>query len=97
MVPETQTNFLVDRGFIVVVPEYRLCPQTSVLEGPIQDAKDVLAWCQETLPSTMTAKNVRADPKKIVAMGHSAGGMLALITVSAQPPPPTPIDLSKLT
>lgn len=87
MVPETQINFLVDRGFIVVVPEYRLCPQTSVLEGPVQDAKDVLAWCQETLPSTMTAKHVRADPEKIVAMGHSAGGMLALVTGTCSSPP----------
>lgn len=81
MVPKTQISYLVDRGFVVVVPEYCLCPQVSVLEGPIQDAKGVLAWCQETLPSIMTSKDIQVDPKKIVAMGHSAGGMLALVTV----------------
>lgn len=82
MVPKTQISYLVSRGFVVVVPEYRLCPQVTVLEGPVQDARDVLQWCQESLPSILNEKNVQVDPKKVVAMGHSAGGMLALVTVS---------------
>lgn len=88
MVPKTQIAYLVARGFVVVVPEYRLCPQISVLEGPVQDAKDVLAWSQESLPSIMNEKDVRVDPRKIVAMGHSAGGMLALVTVGSLPSHP---------
>jgi acetyl esterase/lipase len=83
MIPQTQIDYLVSHGFVVVTPEYRLCPQVSVYDGPIQDAKDVLAWCQSTLPTLLKDKeNVNANGKRIVTMGHSAGGTLALHTVS---------------
>jgi acetyl esterase/lipase len=79
MIPKTQIAALVEKGFIVVTPEYRLCPQVSLYDGPVQDAKDVLAWCQEKLPTLL--KNLQVDSKIVVAMGHSAGGLLALTTV----------------
>jgi acetyl esterase/lipase len=78
-----QITYLVERGFVVVTPEYRLCPQVSLYDGPIQDAKDALKWCQTYLPALMEHKDVKVDAKKTVAMGHSAGGALALTTVSA--------------
>lgn len=82
MIPKTQIAYLVEHGFVVVTPEYRLCPQVSLEDGPIQDAKDVLKWCQEDLATLMKEKDVHVDGKKVVAMGHSAGGLLALTTVS---------------
>jgi acetyl esterase/lipase len=72
----------VRRGFAVVTPEYRLCPQVSLYDGPIQDAKDVFAWCQDRLPGMLLEESgVLVDKERIVSMGHSAGGMLALVTV----------------
>ncbi|KAF2024982.1 alpha beta-hydrolase, partial [Setomelanomma holmii] len=90
MVPQSQISGLVERGFVVVVPEYRLCPQVSLYEGPMEDAKDVLTWCRDELPTLLAEKNVILDTAKIVAMGHSAGGQLALIT-GTQPHPPVAI------
>jgi acetyl esterase/lipase len=84
MIPKSQIESLVNKGFLVVTPEYRLCPQVSLYEGPIQDAKDALKWCQEELPKLMSEKGVEVDRKRVVAMGHSAGGQLALTT--AHPP-----------
>lgn len=82
MVPEMQITHLIAKGFVVAVPEYRLCPQVSLYEGPIQDAKDVLKWCQEELPGLIkAAKDIDVDALRIGAMGHSAGGLLALTTV----------------
>lgn len=82
MIPKSQIARLIAKGFVVVVPEYRLCPQVCLYDGPIQDAKDVLKWCQEELPALLRkANNVEVDASRIVAMGHSAGGLLALTTV----------------
>jgi hypothetical protein len=89
MIPKKQITFLVQTGFVVVTPEYRLCPQASLYDGPIQDAKDVLAWCQKDLPPLMAEKDIQVNGTKVVTMGHSAGGMLALVTVHPTPPYPT--------
>ncbi|KAF1944903.1 alpha beta-hydrolase [Clathrospora elynae] len=93
MVPRSQTAHLVARGFVLVTPEYRLCPQVSLYDGPIQDAKDVLKWCQEELPALLKkAKGVEVDSSRIVAMGHSAGGLLALTTGLCLHPPRAIVD-----
>jgi acetyl esterase/lipase len=93
MIPERQVANLVGRGFVVVTPEYRLCPQVSLYEGPIQDAKDVYRWCQEELPGLLKeAKGVEVDASRIVAMGHSAGGQLALTTGLCPNPPRAIVD-----
>jgi acetyl esterase/lipase len=87
MIPQTQIAFLVNKGFVVVTPEYRLCPQVNLYEGPVQDAKDVYHWCREDLGTMLNKEGLKCnvDEEKIVVMGHSAGGMLALTTVR----PPT--------
>ena len=82
------------RGFVVVTPEYRLCPQVSLYDGPIQDAKDSLKWCQEELPALLKEKTgTDVDASRIVTMGHSAGGMLALTTGLCPKPPLAIVDL----
>jgi acetyl esterase/lipase len=77
---------------VVVTPEYRLCPQVSLYDGPIQDAKDVLRWCQHELPGLLENANVQVDSSRIVAMGHSAGGQLALTTGLCANPPLAIVD-----
>lgn len=62
-------------GFVVVIPDYRLYPQVRY-PGFLEDSAEALAW---------TSRRIAAyggDPKRIFAMGHSAGAynaaMLAL-------------------
>jgi len=79
---------LVELGFIVVLPEYRLCPQVSLRDGPVQDAADSLDWARNELPRLLKeTAGVEADPTKVCAMGHSAGGGLALSLGSLPNPP----------
>lgn len=93
MIPRNQIRSLLSKGFIVATPEYRLCPQISLYDGPIQDAKDVLKWCQEDLPALMLQMHsIEVDSSRVVAMGHSAGGLLALITGECPNPPRAIVD-----
>jgi acetyl esterase/lipase len=66
---------LAARGFVVVIPDYRLYPQVRYPDF-LDDSAQALAW---------TSRRIAAyggDPKRIFAMGHSAGAynaaMLAL-------------------
>jgi hypothetical protein len=67
---------------VVVVPDYRLCPQVSLYDGPITDARSCLAWTRNHLPHALEDVGVKADPTHIAAFGHSAGATLALHLVS---------------
>ena len=89
MIPQAQISALSKMGFVVVIPNYRLCPQVSVWEGPVQDSKDVLAWCQEELDGVLSKEDggVKVDGEKVAAVGYSAGGELALLLVSLNPFP----------
>ncbi|KAH0533883.1 hypothetical protein FGG08_007497 [Glutinoglossum americanum] len=78
MVPAAQIQRLAALGFVVVVPNYRLCPQVSVYDGPVADAQDALAWCRAEVPGLVGGEGVVVDGGRVVAMGHSAGGSLAL-------------------
>jgi acetyl esterase/lipase len=81
MIPEAQKRKLVELGFIVVVPNYRLAPSISLYEGPLQDAKDAYAWCHTEL-SALLPDGVSVDPTRMVSIGYSAGATLALMMVS---------------
>jgi acetyl esterase/lipase len=74
----------LERGWIVLSIEYRLCPGVDLLEGPITDARDVLRWAQAGGLATALEKasiSIRPDPERVMAMGASAGGHLALSMV----------------
>ena len=88
MIPKTQITALISLGFVVVLPEYRLCPQVSLYDGAMADAKDCVSWARESLPSLLKQEtSIIVNPQKIVTMGHSAGGHLALHTGSMPNPP----------
>jgi len=73
---------LLGLGFVVVSANYRLCPTISVFDGPVTDALDAYSWTGSVLPALLHEDvGVRVDGSKIVVLGHSAGGLLALLTV----------------
>ena len=70
---------LIERGFLPISTDYRLCPETNLFEGPMTDCRDALKWATETLPTLpLSGPTVRADPTKVVSFGWSSGGQLAM-------------------
>jgi acetyl esterase/lipase len=75
----TQVQLLIDMGFLPVSIDYRLCPEVSLLEGPMADACEALAWAQSTLPHlNLQRPDIRPDGNNVVAVGWSSGGHLAM-------------------
>ncbi len=63
---------LAARGFVVVVPDYRLVPQVR-FPAFVEDGALAVAW---------TAANIAShggDPARIAVMGHSAGAHIAML------------------
>ena len=79
-----QIEDCLQRGWIVLSLEYRLCPGVNVLKGPMADARDALKWVQSGLATAMNnaSSSITPDVDRIMAMGASAGGHLALSLVS---------------
>jgi acetyl esterase/lipase len=63
---------LAARGFVTVIPDYRLYPQVRFPEFMV-DAARAVAWVQQH------AGELGGDPKRIVLMGHSAGAHMAVM------------------
>lgn len=74
-----QTTKLLRSGFLPISVDYRLCPETTLLEGPMADVADALLWIRTILPKlTLSRRDIRVNPDRVVAVGWSAGGHLAL-------------------
>src|ERR1700722_19610034 len=61
---------LAERGFVVVLPDYRLYPQVS-FPAFDEDGARAVAWVEQHV------QEFGGDPHHIVLMGHSAGGHTA--------------------
>ena len=88
MVNKDQVQDCLDRGWIVLAPNHRLCPQVDLLDGPMRDCRDLLAWIyggglHETVAS-QTSIPYPLDLDHVFAFGTSSGGTLALSLVSRQ-------------
>lgn len=87
MVNPDQIRDCLDRGWIVVVPNHRLCPQVTLLDGPMQDCRDLLEWIYEgRLEESLKKQGYSAqyDLSHVFSFGTSSGGHLALSLVSQQ-------------
>ena len=74
-----QTQMLLERGFLPISIDYRLCPETTLLQGPMMDVADALAWIRNALPKLRLARpDIRVDEKRVVSVGWSTGGTLAM-------------------
>ncbi|GCB21052.1 hypothetical protein AAWM_03937 [Aspergillus awamori] len=84
MVSMPQVDDCLARNWIVVVPNHRLCPQVNMLEGPITDVRDLLAWIYDggldafLAGAGADAALYRVDMDRVMAFGTSSGGTLAL-------------------
>nr|WBO01262.1 putative type I non-reducing polyketide synthase [Cladonia rangiferina] len=78
-VPMKHIRTLIERGFLPISTDYRLCPETNLFEGPMRDCCDALKWATETLPTLpLSGPTVRPNPTKVVSLGWSSGGQLAM-------------------
>ena len=86
MCSKDQISDCLDRGWIVLALEHRLCPQVDMYDGPMQDCRDALAWVHDGALDLEVAKNettagYKADLGKVIVWGTSSGGHLALAMV----------------
>ncbi|KAL2798566.1 Alpha/Beta hydrolase protein [Aspergillus keveii] len=99
MVSMPQIDDCLERGWIVAVPNHRLCPGVDVLNGPVQDMRDFLAWIyagdlERFLGEQSQGQGegeYRVDLDRIMAFGTSSGGFLALALGYDTPRPPRAI------
>ena len=72
---------LLEMGFLPVSVDYRLCPEVSLRQGPMTDACEAVQWAREVLPTHLNrSKGLTVDPRRVVVIGYSTGGHLALTT-----------------
>ncbi|HEV7716283.1 MAG TPA: alpha/beta hydrolase, partial [Steroidobacteraceae bacterium] len=67
---------LAERGFVTVLPDYRLYPQVK-FPAFMDDGASAVAWVQQH------ASEFGGDPHRIVLMGHSAGAYMAAFLAKA--------------
>lgn len=75
-----QTAFLLAHNVLPVSIDYRLCPEINLIDGPIRDVCDAYAWVQTGLQAVVGGKGILIDEKRIVVIGWSTGGHLAMTT-----------------
>lgn len=74
-----QTEMLLNSGFLPVSIDYRLCPEMTLIDGPMTDVGDALAWIRHVLPKIpLSRPDVRINGEKVVCVGWSTGGHLAM-------------------
>ena len=75
-----QTSFLLANGILPISLDYRLCPEINLIDGPIADVRDAYAWAQRGLQSIVRSQGIIVDTERIVIIGWSTGGHLAMST-----------------
>ena len=73
-----QTQFLLDNDYLPVSIDHRLCPEIDLISGPLTDVRDALAWVRNQLPEIAEARGINIDPAKVIVLGWSTGGHLAM-------------------
>ncbi len=74
-----QTQHLLDNGIIPISIDHRLCPEVDLIEGPMMDVCHALDWARNFLPGTSLKRpDIQIDSTRVVVVGWSTGGMLAL-------------------
>lgn len=77
IIPQAQIDWLADHDFIVVIPNYRLAPQVTGATS-LSDGVEAHDWAASGLAEMLKPHGIQVNTSKIVAMGHSSGGTMAL-------------------
>ena len=75
-----QTLYLLENGILPISFDYRLCPEVNLIDGPVADTRDALMWAQTRLPEITESYGFSVDTDRIVVIGWSSGGHLAMTT-----------------
>ncbi|KAI9811990.1 MAG: Type I Iterative PKS [Pycnora praestabilis] len=76
-----QIPLLLQNGFLPVSLDHRLCPETTLAEGPMADVRDGFAWARKELANIANkTRNFTLDSEKVVVVGWSTGATLAMST-----------------
>jgi acetyl esterase/lipase len=76
-----QTAHLHSLGFLPISIDYRLCPESPLIDGPMRDVSDAITWARTTLPTLpLRCHSLKIDPTRVVLVGWSTGGHLAMTT-----------------
>lgn len=75
-----QIAYLLDNNVLPVSLDYRLCPEINVVDGAMTDVRDAFGWARRTLPILVAGRGIVLDTKRIVVIGWSTGGHLAMST-----------------
>ena len=77
-----QMRLMHNAGYLPVSVDYRFCPEINIVEGPMADVSDALQWARTQLPLLKFPKwpGLCADGTKVVVVGWSTGGTLAMTT-----------------
>ncbi|KAL8770525.1 MAG: hypothetical protein Q9209_003781 [Squamulea sp. 1 TL-2023] len=90
-----QTRFLLKNGILPVSLDHRLCPEVDMIDGPMADVRDAIGWARSEVPTIALKHGTPVDASKVVIIGWSTGGHLAMTTawttVDAGTEPPTAI------
>jgi acetyl esterase/lipase len=75
-----QVQHLLRHGILPVCVDYRLCPETNIVDGPIHDVLDAFVWARTRLPSLRlrASSKLQIDGDRVAVVGWSTGGTLAL-------------------
>jgi acetyl esterase/lipase len=73
-VPRLVSELLLQQGYVVVLIDYRLAPETK-LPGIMEDVLDAFAWLRTHGPALWNI-----DPERLAVAGDSAGGYLTQMT-----------------
>ncbi|KAF2008704.1 ketoacyl-synt-domain-containing protein [Aaosphaeria arxii CBS 175.79] len=73
-----QTRYLLANGFLPVSIDYRLCPEVNLVEGPFADVRDGYWWARSELPLLLLKRGIMVDSDRVVVIGWSTGGHLAM-------------------
>jgi acetyl esterase/lipase len=75
-----QTAYLLANGILPISLDYRLCPETNLIDGAMTDVRDAFVWARSSLPSVLSSKGITVDSERVAVIGWSTGGHLAMST-----------------
>ena len=83
MVSFSQIEDCLERGWIVVVPNPRLCPGVNLLNGPMEDIRDLLSWIYDGSIDKFLAEqgNHRADLDNVAAPEAQTRVVIGIVIV----------------